>query len=112
MQNIKNNNLCYGITHCDGKLYYCHEKEGIQRFYFKTKFSSLLVPTKDVGRFSSDGNKLFYTSNTETVTCCDMNGKQIWKFHDTSLLRLIFYLKLRICNNSQDSDLHIFVQDL
>ena len=90
MQNIKNNNLCYGITHCDGKLYYCHEKEGIQRFYFKTKFSSLLVPTKDVGRFSyisSDGSKLFYTSKTETVSCCDMNGKSIWKFKDTSLLR-------------------------
>ena len=69
IQNIKNNKLCYGITHCDGKLYYCHDKEGIQRFDFKTKFSSLLVPTKDVGRFSyisSDGNKLFYTSNTET----------------------------------------------
>jgi DNA-binding beta-propeller fold protein YncE len=64
--------------------------EGIQRFDFKTKFSSLLVPTKYVGRFSyisSDGNKLFYTSNTETVSCCDMNGKQIWTFQDTSLLR-------------------------
>ena len=48
IQNIKNNKLCYGITHCDGKLYDCHEKEGIQRFDFKTKFSSLLVPTKDV----------------------------------------------------------------
>jgi DNA-binding beta-propeller fold protein YncE len=90
IQNIKNNKLCYGITHCDGKLYYCHEREGIQRFDFKTKFSSLLVPTKDVGRFSyisSDGSKLFYTSNTETVSCCDMNGKPIWRFKDTSLLR-------------------------
>ena len=90
IQNIKNSGLCYGITHCDGKLYYCHEMEGIQRFDFKTKFSSLLVPTKYVGRFSyisSDGNKLFYTFNTETVSCCDMNGKQIWKFQDTSLLR-------------------------
>jgi hypothetical protein len=32
LQNITNNNRArYGITHCDGKLYYCHEQEGIRR---------------------------------------------------------------------------------
>jgi hypothetical protein len=32
LQNINNNNRAsYGITHCDGKLYYCHEREGIRR---------------------------------------------------------------------------------
>jgi hypothetical protein len=31
LQNITNNNRAsYGITHCDGKLYYCHEQEGIR----------------------------------------------------------------------------------
>ena len=80
---------CYGITHCDGKLYYCHEQDGIRRFDLETNSNQLLVPT-DIGQFSyitCDGNKLFYTSNTETVSCCDMNGQHIWSFEDTSLLR-------------------------
>jgi DNA-binding beta-propeller fold protein YncE len=78
------------MTHCDGKLYYCSDWEGIRRIDLKTKTNQLLVPTKDIGQYSyisSDGNKLFYTSITGTVTCCDMNGKQIWRFQDTSLLR-------------------------
>jgi hypothetical protein len=80
---------CYGITHCDGKLYYSG-KEGIRRFDLKTKSNQLLVPTKDIARFSYIScveNKLFYTCSTETVSCCDMNGKSIWRFEDTSLLR-------------------------
>jgi len=86
---IQKQHTCYGITHCDGKLYYCHEQEGIRWFDLKTTSNGLLVPTY-IGQFSyisCDGNKLVYTSNTETVTCCDMNGKQIWSFADTSLLR-------------------------
>jgi outer membrane protein assembly factor BamB len=49
-----------------------------------------LVPTTDIGQFSyisCDGYKLFHTSKTGTVTCCDMNGKEIWRFEDTSFLR-------------------------
>jgi hypothetical protein len=38
-------------------------------------------------RFQCNGNKLLYTSDTETVNCCDMNGKSIWRFEDTSVLR-------------------------
>jgi DNA-binding beta-propeller fold protein YncE len=91
LQTITNNNIVsYGITHCDGKLYYCHEREGIRRFDLKTKANQLLVPTKDIGQFSyisCDGNKLLYTSKKGTVTCCDMKGKEIWRFEDTSLLR-------------------------
>ena len=91
LQNITNNNRArYGITHCDGTLYYCHEQEGIRRFDLKTKTDQLLVPTTDIGQFSyisCDGYTLFYTSKTGTVTCCDMNGKEIWRFEDTSLLR-------------------------
>ena len=55
----------------------------------KTKTNQLLIPTKDIDQFSyisCDGNKLFYTSNTETVSCCEMNGKSIWRFKHTSLL--------------------------
>jgi hypothetical protein len=86
---IMHTNTCYGITHCDGKLYYCHEQNGIRRFDMMTATNELLVQTY-IGQFSyisCDGNKLFYTSNTETVSCCDMNGQQIWSFEDTSLLR-------------------------
>ena len=36
---------------------------------------------------SCDGNRLFYTSNTATGGCFDINGKQIWRFGDTSCLR-------------------------
>jgi hypothetical protein len=67
-----------------------------------------LVPTSDEDEYlyiSCDGNKLLYTSDTEAVTCCDMNDKQIWSFEDTSLQLLIY-------SNSQVYDLHIFVQDL
>ena len=77
---IKNGYGCCGITHCDDKPYYCSFKEGIRRSDLKNETNQLLVPTKDVGRFSyisCDGNKLFYTSNTGTVTCCDMTGKEI-----------------------------------
>ena len=86
---IQNDHTCYGITHCDGKLYYCHEQEGIRMFDLKTASNGLLVPAC-IGQFSyitCDGNKLVYTSNTETVTCCDMNGKEIWSFVNTSFLR-------------------------
>ena len=89
LHTIKNYHHCFGITHCDGKLYYCSGKEGIRRFDLKTKTIQLLVPT-EVDEFSyitCDGNKLFYTSNTGTVTCCDMKGKEIWRFQDPSLLR-------------------------
>jgi hypothetical protein len=90
LHKIQSNSVCYGITHCDGKLYYCSNSKGIQRFDLRTISNQLLVPTEDIDRFSyisCDGNKLFYTSNTETVICCDMNGKQIWLFEDTSVLR-------------------------
>ena len=86
---IQHDDSCYGITHCDGKLYYCLEEDGIRRFDLETKSDQLLVPT-DIGQFSyitCDGNKLFYTSNTQTVSCCTLNGQEIWSFEDTSLLR-------------------------
>jgi hypothetical protein len=88
LHTIKNDHKCYGITHCDDKLYYCSASEGIRRFGMMT--SQLLVPTAGIGEcsyISCDGNKLFYTSDAETVSCCDMNGKQIWRFKDISLLR-------------------------
>jgi hypothetical protein len=91
LHKIQNNSACYGITQCDGKLYYWKDWKGIQRFDLKTKSNQLLIPTKVItSRFSyisCDGNKLVYTSNAETVICCDMNGKQIWLFEDTSVLR-------------------------
>jgi outer membrane protein assembly factor BamB len=89
LHKIENKNPCYGITHCDSKLYYCHGKEGIRQFDMKINTNELLVST-DIGNFSHiscDGNKLLYISDTKTVSCYDMNGKQIWSFNDTSLLR-------------------------
>jgi len=89
LHKIENNYDCYGITHCDGNLYYCSSYEGIRRFDLNTKTNQVLVPT-EVSAFSyisGDGNRLFYTSSTETISCCDMNGKLIWRFEDTSLLR-------------------------
>ena len=90
LQNIQSNLVCYGITHCDGKFYYCSDLEEIRRIDLKTKTNQLLVPTKDIGQYSyisSDGKKLLVSSNTETVTCCDMNGKEIWRFEVISFLR-------------------------
>jgi hypothetical protein len=90
LQTIKNGyRVCHGCTHCDGKLYYCSYLEGNRLFDLKTKTNQLLVPTL-IGKFgyvSCDRNKLVYTSSTETVACCDMNGKEIWRFQDTSVLR-------------------------
>jgi hypothetical protein len=94
---FENHHTCYGITHWDGKLYFCSSNEGIRRLDLKTGISQFLhtnidewlIPT-NMGEFSyisCDGNRLFYTSNTDTVACCDMNGKPIWSFKDTSLLR-------------------------
>ena len=88
---IENNyKKCFGITHCDGKLYYCTLGEGIRRFDLKTKTNHILVRNPNIDLFSyisCDGHKLFYTSDTEIVSCCDMNGKLIWSFKDTSRLR-------------------------
>ena len=89
LHKIENDYDCYGITHCDGNLYYCSSHEGIRRFDLNTKTNQVLVPT-EVSAFSyisCDGNRLFYTSSTETISCCDINGKSIWRFEDTSLLR-------------------------
>jgi hypothetical protein len=97
LHTIQNGHTCYGITHCDGNLYYCSSNEGIRRFALKIGITHFLeidsdecfIPT-NMGQFSyisCDGNKLLYTSDTETVNCCDMNGKPIWSFKDTSLLR-------------------------
>jgi hypothetical protein len=86
---IQNEFRCYGISHYDGKLYCYYASEGIRRFDLKTKTKKLLVPT-NIGPFSyisCDGNKLLYTSSTETVNCCDLNGKSIWKVEDTAVLR-------------------------
>ena len=90
LHKIQSNRVCYGMTHCDGKLYYCSDSEGIRRINLKTKTNQLLVPTKDIGQYSyisSNGNKLFFTSSTSTLSCCDMNGKEIWRFEGISLLR-------------------------
>ena len=43
LHKIENKNHCYGITHCDSKLYYCHGKEGIRQFDMKTNTNELLV---------------------------------------------------------------------
>ena len=89
LHKIENIYDCYGITHCDGNLYYCSSNEGIRRFDLNTKTNQILVPA-EVSAFSyisCDGNRLFYTSSTDTVSCCDLNGKPIWRFEDTSLLR-------------------------
>ena len=89
---IKNNRYCtcLGITHCDGKLISVNLDEIIRRFDLKTTTHQLLVQITNIDLFSyisCDGNRLFYTSNTATVGCFDMNGKQIWRFEDTSCLR-------------------------
>jgi outer membrane protein assembly factor BamB len=89
LHKIENTHHCYGITHCDCKLYYCHGKDRIRQIDMKTNTNELLVST-DIGKYSHiscDGNKLLHISDTKTVSCCDMNGKQIWSFNDTSLLR-------------------------
>ena len=78
LRKIRNDRRYFGITHCDGKLYYCSDSEGIRRFDLKTQINQLLVPTYNEDEYlniSCDGNKLLYTSDTEAVTCCDMNGK-------------------------------------
>jgi alkyl hydroperoxide reductase subunit AhpF len=36
LHKIQSNSACYGITHCDGKLYYWKDWKGIQRFDLKT----------------------------------------------------------------------------
>jgi DNA-binding beta-propeller fold protein YncE len=89
LHKITSDRRCYGITHCDGKLYHCSYLEGIRRFDMKIETNQLLIPT-DIGEFSyisCDRNKLFYTPNTESVNCCDINGKSICRLLDTSLRR-------------------------
>ena len=68
LHEIENDYDCGGITHCNGKLYYCSSTEGIRWFDLRTQSNQLLVPTF-IGRFSyifCGGNKLLYTSYTGT----------------------------------------------
>ena len=72
LHKIQSNSACHGITHYDGKLYYCSDRKGIRRFDLMTKSNELFIPAKAIGRFSyisCDVNKLFYTSKAETVIC-------------------------------------------
>jgi hypothetical protein len=62
---IQNDFTCYGISHCDGKLYYCHANEGIRRFDLKTKTKELLVPTY-IGPFSYISCKIVKLTITVT----------------------------------------------
>jgi hypothetical protein len=52
LHKIQSNRAFYGITHYDGKLYYCSDRKGIRRFDLMTKSNELLIPAKAIGRFS------------------------------------------------------------
>ena len=79
----------YGITCNDGSLICCAKDKGLIRIDLKENSISPVIrcALPESSYVTTNGNKMYYTNNTEdTVTCCDMNGKVQWEFHNENVL--------------------------
>ncbi|XP_071120908.1 uncharacterized protein [Mytilus edulis] len=82
--------LCYGITYHNGSLVVCASTMGIFKVDPQNGASTDIITT-DLPSWSyieMFDDKIYYTNQqTETVNCCDKNGKAIWTFKDKNILR-------------------------
>ncbi|XP_071123431.1 uncharacterized protein [Mytilus edulis] len=86
--NIKAYNLCWGISHQDGRLYIIVKEVGILVADVDGDIlNTLPIDTCNVKYISTSKDVICYSNDVQnTVHCCDMNGKEIWVFRHESLI--------------------------
>lgn len=83
----RTNNPCRGISYMSGQIYVVVESEGIQVMDIAGNVQKT-IPINVTGvHFFTSSNSRFYYSNTNsgTIHCCDMRGKEMWKFEDKNI---------------------------
>ena len=78
-----------GIAYNDGSLICCADNKGLMRIDLKDNSIKLVVRCHTFGSsyVTTNGNNIYYTNDImNKVTCCDMDGKVQWEFHDKNVL--------------------------
>ena len=82
---------CIGGMAVRGRtIYYCTSGEGLKMLNLREKSVSDIINSSmyDAYYVATSGDKLYYTStNTNTVTCCDLHGKTQWEFKGERVLQ-------------------------
>jgi len=79
----------YGMAVRGRTIYCCASDKGLKMLNFSDKSVSDLISNKsNVCYVATSGDQLYYTHwNTDTVTCCNLQGTTQWEFTDRRVLR-------------------------
>lgn len=85
----RTNYPCRGISYMSGQIYVVVETEGIQVMDISGNVQKRISINVNGVRFFTTSNSRLYYTNTDagTVHCCDMRGKEMWKFEDKNISR-------------------------
>ncbi|CAC5410234.1 unnamed protein product [Mytilus coruscus] len=86
---IKTNNICFGVAHRDGILYYCSKDSVAQ---IKDGISSTIVnlgyALRGWRNIASFGEFIYLTNNTNnSVLCFNVQGRKLWEYKDDEIIR-------------------------
>ena len=79
----------YGMAVRGSTMYCCRGSNGLKMLSLSDQSVSDVISSDMPYTLyvATSGNKLYYTSKlTNTVTCCDLQGKTQWKFNDIRVL--------------------------
>ena len=82
VQRYRTSYPCRGISYMSGHIYVVVETQGIQVMDITGNLQmTITIDVKGVHFFTSSNSRLYYANTDEgTIHCCDMRGKEIWKF--------------------------------
>ena len=89
MTTIPMNTNIYGMAARIRSIYYCTSGKGLKMLNLSDRSVSDIISSTMFGvhYVATSGDKLYYTStNTNTVTCCDLHGTTQWEFNDKRVL--------------------------
>ena len=89
MTTISMNTNIYGMAVRGRSIYYCTSGKGLKMLNLSDTSVSDIISSNmfSVHYIATSGDKLYYTStNTNTVTCCDLHGTTQWEFNDKRVL--------------------------
>ncbi|XP_063397764.1 uncharacterized protein LOC134682097 [Mytilus trossulus] len=95
----------YGVTFSDGKLIYNAGKNGLMMISLSDESITCITSSKMLSgdNVATHGDNLFYTNAANhNVTCCDIHGKTLWTFSESSVLSYPFGI-------SVDNDGNVYV---
>lgn len=89
VQRYRTSYPCRGISYMSGYIYVVVETEGIQVMDIAGNLQkTITIDVKGVHFFTSSNSRFYYANTDEgTIHCCDMRGKEIWKFEDKNISR-------------------------